>query len=128
MANGLSNRITGSNTINFIQKTNIPRNKKVTYANLVYDFLPLKSDQYRVRLTVGGDRLQYDKETASRAENLLETKILVNSVISDAKRGAKFMTMDIKELFLQLLLPEKEYMIIQVFFLTSSNYMTYKTK
>ena len=99
--------------------TNIPRNKKVTYANLVYDFCPLKSEQHRVRLTVGGDKLQYDKETASPSENLLETKILVNSVISDAKSGAKFMTFDIKDFFLQSFLSDKEYMRIQVKYFSS---------
>ena len=119
LANGLPNRITGSNTINFIQKTNIPRNKKVTYANLVCDFRPLKSEQHRVRLTVGGDKLQYDKETASPAANLLETKLLINSVISDAQSGAKFMTLDIKDFFLQSSLPDKEYMRIQIKYFSS---------
>ena len=65
-----------------------------------------------MRLTLGGDKLDYFGETASPAENLLETKILINSVISDAEMGAKFMSLDIKDFFLQSHLPEKEYLRI----------------
>ena len=58
--------------------------KKITYANMVCDHWLLKTEKYRVRLTIGGDRLDCTFDTASPAASLLETKILVNSVISDA--------------------------------------------
>ena len=112
LSNGIPNRITGSNTINFIHKNAIPKNKKVTYANLVCDFRPHKEEKHRVRLTLGGDKLEYYGETASPAANLLETKILINSVISDSKKGARFASLDIKDFFLQSTLPEKEYLRI----------------
>ena len=112
LADGIPNRIVGTKTINFIRKQDVPRNKKVTYANFVCDFRELKEEQYRVRMTLGGDKLEYTGETASPATNLLETKILVNSVISDAKKGARFMSLDIKDFFLQSNLPEKEYLRI----------------
>ena len=35
-------------------------------------------------------------DTASSAATLLETKLQINSVISDAAEGARFMTVDIK--------------------------------
>ena len=112
LSNGIPNRITGSNTINFIHKNAIPKNKKVTYANLVCDFRPHKEEKHRVRLTLGGDKLEYYGETASPAANLLETKILINIVISDSKKGARFASLDIKDFFLQSTLPEKEYLRI----------------
>ena len=112
LSNGIPGRITGTKTINFIKKSEIPSNKKVTYANLVCDFRELKEEQYRIRLTLGGDKLDYFGETASPAANLLETKILVNSVISDTESGARFMSLDIKDFFLQSTLPEKEYLRI----------------
>eukprot|EP00957_Ditylum_brightwellii_P034597 2623165-Ditylum_brightwellii.AAC.3 len=58
----------------------------------------------------------YDDETASPAANLLETKLLINSTISDAFRGARFMGIDIKDFFLQTPLPpgKHEYMQVHV--------------
>ena len=79
---------------------------------MVWDFRPLKNEKYRVRLTIGGDRLEYIYDTSAPAANLVETKILLNSVISDVKNGARFMTIDIKDFFLQSTLNEKEYMKI----------------
>ena len=57
LAQGIFN-VKGNNAIDFISKTEVPINKIVTYANMVCDFRPRKEDQYRVRLTVEGDRLQ----------------------------------------------------------------------
>jgi hypothetical protein len=52
---------------------------------------------------VGGDKLSYDEDTGSPAASLLETKLMLNSVISDAAKGAKFMSMDLKDFFFQVL-------------------------
>ena len=81
---------------------------------MVCDYRPLKDEKYRVRLTIGGDKLDYNNETASPTANLLDTKILINSTISDAERNARFMTIDIKDCFLMSPLPpgEREYMRI----------------
>ena len=35
------------------------------------------------------------------AANMMETKILLNSVISDAQQGARFLSADLKDHFLQ---------------------------
>ena len=42
----------------------------------------------------------------------METKILLNSVISDAHKGARFLSADLKDHFLQTPMPEAEYMKI----------------
>ena len=55
---------------------------------MVYDYRPLKSDPYRVRLSVGGDKLQYEDNTTSHVASLIETTLLLNSTISVAKQGA----------------------------------------
>jgi len=52
-------------------------------------------------LTIGGDKLEYDNESASLAASLLETKIIVKSTISDAKHVACFLGMDIENFFLE---------------------------
>ena len=79
---------------------------------MVCDHRPLKSEPYRVRLTVGGDRLTYESDAASPAASLLETKLLINSVISQSARGCRFMTLDIKDFFLQTDMEDCEYMRI----------------
>ena len=71
--------------------------KKVTYTNIVCEYYQLKDEPYRVRLTVGGDKLDYIGETSSPAANLFETKLLINSVISDAHKGARFLGIDIED-------------------------------
>ena len=67
---------------------------------------------YRIRLVVGGDKLDYEFDAGSPATNLLETKILLNSVISDASKGARFLTLDIKDHFLATPMKEPEFMKI----------------
>ena len=79
---------------------------------MVCDFRHLKSEKYCVRLTVGGDRLDYLHDATSPAASLIETKMLFNSVISDSAKGARFFTLDIKDLFLQTEMMEHEYMRI----------------
>jgi hypothetical protein len=66
-----------------------PPDKKVTYGNFICDLRPLKTEKHRVRLTVGGDKLLYDVDAGSPAASLLETKLIINSTISDAHKGAR---------------------------------------
>ena len=89
--------VKGNDVVDFIPKSEVPSNRIVTYANMVCDYRPHKDEKHRVRLTVGGDVLPYDDDSASPAASLLETKLLLNSTISDASRGARFMTLDIKD-------------------------------
>ena len=76
----------------------------------VIDYLQLKSKPHGVRITVGGDRLNYTKNDGSAAANMLETKVLVNSTISDAKRGSIFMSADLKYFFLATPMEGDEFM------------------
>ena len=66
---------------------------------MICDYRPHKQETHRVRLTVSGDRPPYNDDVASPAVSLLETKLLLNSTISDASKGARFMTLDIKDFF-----------------------------
>ena len=52
--------VLGNDTVDYIPKSEVPTTAIVTYANFICDFRPLKTEQYRVRLTVGGDKLQYN--------------------------------------------------------------------
>ena len=101
LAQGNDVGINGTDTIVFIPQSAVPRDKKVIYASMVCDYRPLKDEKYRVRITIGGDKLPYYDDAGSPAVDLLKTKILLNSTISDARRGARFMCLDIKDHFLE---------------------------
>ena len=98
LAQGNIHGVKGTDTIKFISKNNIPSNKNVTYASFIYNFRLLKEEQYRARITVGRDNLEYSYDAGSLAANLLETKIIINSVISD-KKGCRIHEYRHKRLF-----------------------------
>jgi hypothetical protein len=49
--------IPGTDTCLFIKLTNIPKYRRITYGKIVCDYKPHKKEKERVRLNVGGDRL-----------------------------------------------------------------------
>ena len=79
---------------------------------MVCDYRPFKTEKFRVRITVGGDKLTCDYDVASPAVSLIETKLLLKSTISQSAYGARFLTLDIKDYFLQSTMHEPEYMRI----------------
>ena len=67
-------------------------------------------------LVVGGNRLVYEDYPRSPAASMLEMKLLVNSTISDAQQGARFMSCELKDLFLATPMLQPEYMKIHILF------------
>ena len=58
------------------------------------DIKTQKSEYHRTLLTVGGDKLNYPEDPNAPAVGLLDTKIHLNSVISDLKKGAIYFVDD----------------------------------
>ena len=114
----VKDRIKGTNTIFFVHKTQIPCKAKITYANFICDLKPHKAESHRTRLTVGGDRLDYSADPSAPAVGLLDTKIHLNSVISDAKRGARYCVADIENFYLNNPLHTFQYMRIHTKYFT----------
>ena len=79
---------------------------------MICDVRPLKSEKNRVRLTVGGDKLDFEDDPSSPAAALLDIKIHLNSVISDAHKGARYGTADIKNYYLNNPMSKFRYMCI----------------
>jgi hypothetical protein len=71
---------------------------------------PTKKEKERVRLTVGGDRLDYSSDVATSTPDITTLKILVNSTISTEE--AAMMMMDTKNYYLVTPLPRYECMRI----------------
>jgi hypothetical protein len=103
-------QILGNNTIFFIKPQTVPHDRKVTYATFVCTMRPGKTEQWRIRMVVGGDKLDAYQDVRSPAVGLIDTKLHLNSVISDAHRGARYLTTDIKDFFLQSLMKIFQYM------------------
>jgi hypothetical protein len=100
--------IAGTSTVFFIDLKSIPKNRKITYGKLVCDFKPNINEKHRIRLLVGGDRLDYSGDTATSTSDINTFKILINSTLSTQE--AKMMMMDIKNYYLGTSLPIYEYM------------------
>eukprot|EP00804_Cyclotella_cryptica_P022420 CCRYP_021143-RA/>CCRYP_021143-RA protein AED:0.55 eAED:0.45 QI:0/0/0/1/0/0/3/0/179 len=101
LAQGIPGIVQGTNTIVFIAKDDIPtdRCRDVTYE---------KEDPHRERLTVGGNRIHFPGDCDTPTADMLTTKILLNSIIST--QGARFMTIDIKDFYLNTPMARPEFM------------------
>jgi len=108
LANGVGDRIKGTNTIKFIPKTSVPPGRKVTYGRIVVDYRPTKKEPNRTRLTVGGDKIEYPGAVRTDTADMVTAKLLLNSVISTPR--ARCCILDVKDFYLNNKLLRYEYM------------------
>ena len=105
----------GTNTVRFMDYDmikGIPLDQIVTYARIVVDYRAQKEDPNRVRITAGGNLIEYPEELTTRTADLITTKIVWNSVLST--EDAKYMCIDIKNMYLATPMDRFEYMKIPV--------------
>ena len=76
------------------------------------NYRPEKGDPYRTRLTLGGNLIVYPGDCGTPTVDLLTVKLLLNSVISTS--NAKFMTIDIKDFYLNTPMDRFEYMKLKL--------------
>jgi len=108
-----------SKTGRWIKFCDIPRGRKAAYYNPRCR-IKMKDGQlqHRVRGTIGGDKIDFDGDTAAYTASMPTLKILLNAVVSSP--GAKFATADIKDYYLGTPLVDKngqpavEYMCIKM--------------
>ena len=84
----------------FVQRSQIPTGRKISYGNFIYDVRPQKPEIHRVRLTAGGDKLDAYKETSSPTVSLIDAKLNFNSTISDDHNSALHLGLDINNFYL----------------------------
>jgi hypothetical protein len=73
--------IQGTNKCFFVELSNILKDRKIIYGKLFCNHKPNKTEKDRVRLTVGGDRLDYTGEEATSTADITTFKILINSTL-----------------------------------------------
>jgi hypothetical protein len=84
LAQGMPGRNTGTNTIVFIKKNQVPQNraKDVTYSLITCLIRPGKIEEpNQTRLVVGGNRVPYIGDTGTPTVDLLTVKLLIKSTI-----------------------------------------------
>jgi hypothetical protein len=101
--------IPGTDTCFLIKLTNIPKDRNITYGKIVCDYKPHKKEKERVRLTIGGDILDYSGDVSTSTADITTFKILINSTLS-TEDAAMMMMMDIKNYYLVTPRPRFEYM------------------
>ena len=112
LAQGVGTRMPhGTDTIKFIKYSDMPTNKKPTYARIVSELRPHKPDPFRIRITAGGNLIVYLDDKSQPTSDIVTAKILLNSVLSTP--NAKFLGLDIKNMYLHSGLPTPEYMRIR---------------
>jgi hypothetical protein len=97
-----------TDTCFFTTLKNIPKDRKITYGKIVCDYKPHKQEKERVRLSVGGDTLDYSGDVATSTADITTFKILINSTLST--KDAAMMMMDINNYYIGTPLPRFEYM------------------
>jgi hypothetical protein len=97
-----THNIPGTNTCFFVELKNIPKDSGI----IVCDYQPQKKLKERVRLTVGGDRLDYSGDVATSTSHITTFKILINSTLST--KDAEMMMMDINNYYLGTPFPPYE--------------------
>ena len=86
----------------------IPADRTIMYVRVVVDFCPQKADPHRIRITAGGNLINYPGELTTQTADLTTSKLMWNSVLST--EGAKYMCLDIKNFYLTVFLDWYEYM------------------
>ena len=114
----------GTNTMFFIPPQALPKGRKATYLWIIANLRPEKADPYRVRITVGGDRLLYNGPCSAPTAALTTSKVLFNSAISTP--GARFCTLNIKNFYLGTPMTTYKYMWIPVKHIPNENIDQYQ--
>ena len=113
LSHGYTGLVKGKNTFVVVSHDkirDIPPDKTVAYARIVVDYRPQKDKPNRVRLTVGGNLINLLGELRTTTADFTTSKILWNSVFS--KKYARFVCIDIKNMYLQTPMTDYQYMRI----------------
>ena len=102
--------VKGTNTVIFILKYQVPKDKKVTYGKIVFKVKPEKEENDPTRLTVGGNLLDFTGNLSDPTVSVTTAKCVFKSVVSTP--GAMFLLADIKHFYLNNILPDPEFMRI----------------
>ena len=104
----------GTDTFHVIRYNDIPPDRRngIAFSKVVFTFRPEKSDPNRTRITIAGQNIKYTGNVGTKNASLDLINLLLNIALS--RRGAKFVTFDIKNFYLQTPLDRPEYVRIKL--------------
>jgi hypothetical protein len=102
--------IPGTRTCFFVELTTIAKDRNITYGKIICYYKPHKKEKESLRLTVGGNILDYSGDVTTSTADIATFKILNNSPLST--KYATMMMMDINKYYVGTPLPRYEYMIM----------------
>jgi hypothetical protein len=82
----------------FIDLGKIPKGRKIMHGKIVCRIKPHKDEPERVRLTIGGDKLDYPGEVATPTVDITTLIFLINSTLYTEE--ARMMMMDFNYYYL----------------------------
>jgi hypothetical protein len=88
------------------------KHKEICHTMVICEVRPEKDDPDRTRITIGGNRIFYLGNVGTNTALLELIKLLLNSVLS--RKGARFSTIDLKNFYLDTLMPDPEYVRIKL--------------
>ncbi len=133
LAQGVGGRVKATNTIFFIPKDKVPKDrmKDVTYGSISCNIKPNKDniksnkeETHQTRLTAGGDRINYLKDVGTPTADMTLVKTLLNSIIST--KGAKCVILDIKDFYLNTPTKQYKYMRLKLSVISEKILIEYK--
>jgi hypothetical protein len=114
LAQGIPGVSKGTDTIVFIARDEVPfaRLKDVTYGHVCVNYHPKKDDPNCMRLTVGGNKVNFLGDCGTPTVDMVMVKLYLNSVIST--KGARYCTIDLKDFYLMTPMTCPEYMRMKI--------------
>jgi len=85
-----------------------PCTQTIKYTRVIVNFHPQKANLHRIRITAGGNLINYPGELSTHTANLTTSKLMWNIVLST--EGAKYICLDITNYYLSAPLDQYEYM------------------
>jgi hypothetical protein len=86
--------------------------KDVTYGSFSCDMKPNETETHWIRLTAGGDRINYPEDVSTPTADMTIVKIMLNIVIST--KEVKCVMLDVKDFYLNTPMKRYEYMCIKI--------------
>ena len=89
---------TEANTIFFIPKDKLPVGRTVTYGRIVAEIWPQKAETHHIRLTVGGNSINFPGDVTTPTADIIPANLIFNSVLST--KNEKILCADIANFYI----------------------------
>ena len=90
--------IKGTDTCFFIRKHKVSQNRNITYNCIICDIRPQKQETHIVQLTVGGNKLYYNRPGSTHTADLTTAKLYWKIVLSTP--DGKYLIVDVNNFYL----------------------------